>query len=555
MGTAYNNEFQDQHLAGSLASAAVVLPILFEFYEPKSIVDIGCGLGAWLKSARDLGVQNLLGLDGNYIDRKKLLINPDHFRAADLTERIVVERRFDLAISAEVAEHLSYSRSESFVADLTRLSDVILFSAATPYQGGTNHINEQWLEFWGILFRRFGYVACDVLRPRIWGNPAVEFWYRQNLIVFCRAEAASAIFPAGAVITERALSIMHPMTMLINAARYRPLMQEARELECLDYVAVVQAYLSGEITVPPLKIMEALAADQTRMFPEARVRVCDAAAEIAMLRTDHERLLREAEDRSRSLTKELEIRGNEIARLNTALTDLHADIAGRNADVASLNADIAGLNGGIAGLHAEVADLHADLAGRNADIAGLNSEIVMLNTGLTTLQDRVARMGIALAARNCEVLSNRQTTMWKMAMRLQALRSLVSAKARIERDVRLVAMSGLFDRDYYISQTPRLEQLGLNPVYHYVEYGAADGLDPHPLFDTSFYLTSYPDVTRSRMNPLAHYHAKGGAEGMDPHPSFKTQAYLAKNPEVLQAGMTPLLHYLVFSSPCGEDLP
>jgi septal ring factor EnvC (AmiA/AmiB activator) len=348
---------------------------------------------------------------------------------------------------------------------------------------------------------------------------------------------------------------MHPITMLINAARYRPLMQEARELECLDYAAVVQAYLSGEITLPPLKIMEALAADKTRLFPEARIRVSDAAAEIARLGTDHERLLRESEDSSRSLTKELELRGNEIARLTTEITGLHAGIAARNAEIAGLNAAVADLHAGmaarnaeIAGLNTAVADLHAGMAARNAEIAGLNSEIVKLNTCLATVQGRATRMGIALAARNCEILSNRQTTMWKMARRLQTLRGMVSAKTRNERDARLVAMSGLFDRDYYVSQNPRLEQLGLNPVYHYVEYGAAEGRDPHPLFDTSFYLASNPDVARSRMNPLAHYHANGGAEGRDPHPSFKAQAYLAQNPEVLQAGMTPLLHYLVFGS-------
>jgi hypothetical protein len=515
--TYYNQEFQDRHSAGSLASAEVVLPILFEFYRPESVIDIGCGLGSWLKIARDLGVQSLLGLDGDQIDRAKLLIDLDDFRAVELSERIAVDRRFDLAISVEVAEHLPYSRSESFVADLTALSDVVLFSAAAPYQGGVNHVNEQWLEFWGILFRRFGYVACDVLRRRVWGNPAVEFWYRQNLMIFCKAETALAIFPAETVASGRALSFTHPLSLLTNAARYRPLLLAARELECRDYTALAQAYLSGDVTLPPMKILEAVAEDQTRLFPEARIRVRDAAADVAAyhhevdrLGTEIERLLRALEDGRRDidgLHRELEIRDTEIGRLNRE----------SEREIARLNRES-------------------------------EREIARLNACMARAQERARRMGIALSARNREVLSNRRTAIWRLATRLGSLRASVSAEARNRRDARLVMMSGLFDQSYYVSQQPRLETLGLDPVRHYVEYGAAEGRDPNPLFDTSFYRESNPDVTRSRMNPLAHYHAYGGAEGRDPHPSFKTSAYLRQNPEVLQAGMTPLLHYLVFGN-------
>src|SRR4029077_8076010 len=122
----------------------------------------------------------------------------------NLAERIEVPRRFDLAISVEVAEHLPFFRAETFVADLVRLSDLILFSAALPFQGGTDHINEQWLEFWAILFRQHGYVSCDFLRQRIWANPEVEFWYAQNIVVFCRRSIAEGAFPADSIADNRA---------------------------------------------------------------------------------------------------------------------------------------------------------------------------------------------------------------------------------------------------------------------------------------------------------------------------------------------------------------
>src|SRR5579864_3911534 len=135
--TPYDASFFDQQVVGSITSANVALSLLFEHYKPGSIVDVGCGVGSWLKCAQDLGVEDILGIDGDYVDRSRLLIDPVQFRALDLNERIEVDRRFDLAISIEVAEHLSFYRSETFVADLVKLSDVVLFSAALPYQGGT----------------------------------------------------------------------------------------------------------------------------------------------------------------------------------------------------------------------------------------------------------------------------------------------------------------------------------------------------------------------------------------------------------------------------------
>jgi hypothetical protein len=60
---------------------------------------------------------------------------------------------------------------------------VILFSAAVPGQGGLHHVNEQWQSYWASLFLDRGYDVFDALRPRIWRNENVSFWYRQNAFV------------------------------------------------------------------------------------------------------------------------------------------------------------------------------------------------------------------------------------------------------------------------------------------------------------------------------------------------------------------------------------
>jgi hypothetical protein len=514
MQTLYDNQFHDEHVAGSLASAAAVLPLLFQFYRPRgvpnSVIDIGCGLGAWLKVARDLGVDDILGFDGDTFDRSKLLIDPASFRAVDLAERFSLNRRFDLAISLESAEHLPHSRSESFVADLVNLSDVVLFSAAAPYQGGTDHINEQWLEFWAILFRRFGYVACDVLRPRVWGLPEVEFWYQQNLMIFCKGDLASALFAAGIIADQRPLSFVHPESLLINASRYRPLSAQAREPERQDYTALLESYLAGGAVVPPLKILDALAPDGTPLFPEARTRVEDAAELLHQLRT------------------RLSQSNDEEYRLNNTIY--------------LLNNEIYGLNNEIHRLNGEAADRDREIFVAAREIQKRDDDIVQLKTGLEQMQGRLQRVRTALAARSSEAALAKNSILRRLLARWESLAAF-SPSARRKRNIDLVAVSGLFDPDYYLTQ-----HLNVDPIAHYVDHGAAQGLDPNPWFDTSFYLENNPDVVRSGMNPLAHYHASGGAEGRSPHPSFDTAAYLADNPEALQTGMTPLLHYLAFHS-------
>jgi len=281
--TPYDREFFDFLDAGSLASARVVLPTLFDFYRPQSVVDIGCGEGAWLRVAEDNGVADILGIDGTYVDCARLLIQQHQFQACDLKARIQLPRRFDLAISLEVAEHLPNDRSTSFVADLCQLSDVVLFSAAMPYQGGTDHVNEQWLEFWAILFRKNNYVAYDLLREKVWNHKEVEFWYQQNLIVFVNTDRTEIKLPAECLADRKGLSFIHPLTFLFNAARWRPLLAEALDLEFQDYRALLHAYTEGERELPPLKTLGARGEHdgvEIDLFPLVRTLITDPAKEL-----------------------------------------------------------------------------------------------------------------------------------------------------------------------------------------------------------------------------------------------------------------------------------
>jgi glycosyltransferase involved in cell wall biosynthesis/GT2 family glycosyltransferase len=320
--TVYDKLFFDQMTEGSLLSARVVLPLLFQHFAPESVVDVGCGRGTWLKAAGECGAKELLGLDGDYLDRDALLIDARNFQACDLAKRIELPKRFDLAISVEVAEHLPFDRAESFVADLVQLSDCVLFSAALPYQGGTDHINEQWLEFWAILFRRHDYVACDLFRSRIWSNKSVEYWYSQNLILFCKQDIARNLFPPETIATDRPLSFVHPLTFVFNTTRLRPLSNQALYLEFEDYQNLLAAYLAGETTLPLLKTPSAkgeIEGAKVDLFPHARTRILNLQEQSAR----HSDQLRAREQAAADLRVALAAR-------DETCTDLQAVLAAKD---------------------------------------------------------------------------------------------------------------------------------------------------------------------------------------------------------------------------------
>ncbi|MHC1699621.1 MAG: class I SAM-dependent methyltransferase [Humidesulfovibrio sp.] len=165
--------------------AGMVLEI---FPGTASVVDVGCGAGTVLRAFLDLGVPRVRGLDAAWVARDQLAIPEDCFTTVDLERGINAPGRFDLAVCLEVAEHLAPGRAASFVAELAGLSDLILFSAAIPGQGGVGHINEQWQSYWAGLFGQHGLRCYDVLRPRLWDDPGVPPWYKQNTLLFSSRE-------------------------------------------------------------------------------------------------------------------------------------------------------------------------------------------------------------------------------------------------------------------------------------------------------------------------------------------------------------------------------
>ena len=180
----YNQEFLKKRKDKVYKSARNIVPIILNEFKIKSVVDIGCANGLWLSVFNEFGIEDYLGLDGHWIKREDLMIPNEKFKPFDLNNSLDLNKKFDLAISIEVAEHLPEIRAKSFISNICNLADIVLFSAAVPFQEGEGHINCQWQSYWRNIFSDNGFIAIDILRPKIWNNKDVNMIYSQNMFIY-----------------------------------------------------------------------------------------------------------------------------------------------------------------------------------------------------------------------------------------------------------------------------------------------------------------------------------------------------------------------------------
>lgn len=212
----YAPSFFSEIADSAQAGARRILPLAFELLEPTSVVDVGCGAGHWLAEAARLGIGDYLGIDG-YAPAESLQIDARRFVTHDLSRPLTVGRRFDLVLCLEVAEHLDASAADVLVASLAGLGPAVLFSAAVPHQSGHHHLNEQWPDYWAERFAAQGLHPVDAIRPRIWADADVPWWYRQNVLLFCEpqlVERSAALREARERTALGQLPVVHPQLYL-----------------------------------------------------------------------------------------------------------------------------------------------------------------------------------------------------------------------------------------------------------------------------------------------------------------------------------------------------
>ena len=180
-------------------------PSLSTSWQRRSVVSkaslMSCGPREGGCASSPSGGAEILGIDGEYA-RASLVIPESAFVAHDLTRPLPAQSsRFHLAVCLEVAEHLPSDRGPSLVSELVTLSNAVLLSAAIPGQMGEHHVNLRWQSYWMELFRAHGYNPIGCVRPAVWTDPKVPWWYAQNALLYVRGAQAEPVMP---------LDVVHP---------------------------------------------------------------------------------------------------------------------------------------------------------------------------------------------------------------------------------------------------------------------------------------------------------------------------------------------------------
>lgn len=157
-----------------------------------SVIDYGCGAGWFLYYFKKAGINDIVGVEPNEENSSVLDLSiKDNVKFLDLTEQIYMDKQFDLAMNIEVAEHIDEKYADLVVENITRHTDLLIFSAATPGQGGYGHVNEQPFEYWVEKLNKINF-NCDSkstkkFRHYLKENKA-KSWYINNISVFKRGK-------------------------------------------------------------------------------------------------------------------------------------------------------------------------------------------------------------------------------------------------------------------------------------------------------------------------------------------------------------------------------
>lgn len=193
----YNRSYYKSRDIHTAHAAATILGLIRPVYEQTAVMDLGCGVGTWAATAEADGATSVVAVDGPWVEEAMLQVSAEAFRSCDLESHLPdVSGPIGLTIWAENVEHLTPQRGQMVHDWVCSVSDAVLFSAAVPEQGGTGHWNERWQSAWAADFAHHGFEAADIIRPAIWDDDRIPYWYRQNMILYYRPERVASRLPA-----------------------------------------------------------------------------------------------------------------------------------------------------------------------------------------------------------------------------------------------------------------------------------------------------------------------------------------------------------------------
>jgi GT2 family glycosyltransferase/SAM-dependent methyltransferase len=208
---------------------------------------------------------------------------------------------------------------------------------------------------------------------------------------------------------------------------------------------------------------------------------------------------------------------SEISSLKQTLRKRKEQVASLMQTVAAREVDVASLMQTVAAREVDVANLRNTLSEREASLEQVVMERDQLRNDISQLRARISSLSVELTTRTEQLHGVLQSPTWRLTAPLRAIGKLRPRAYRelrqMKKDSQLIAHSGLFDANWYLSHNPDVATHGAGPITHYLRHGAFEGRDPSQAFSSKWYLEQNPDVRVAGFNPLVHYLRFGAAEG------------------------------------------
>ena len=272
---------------------------------------------------------------------------------------------------------------------------------------------------------------------------------------------------------------------------------------------------------------------------------------------------------SADLRKELTASQTVAAEYGSTVDQLQTEIKERDERLQQLYAELSGLREETAASQEALSARETEAKNLHIAIVEKDERIHKLDADVGRLQDEVDEMRTQVENCKLHLVAISGSKSWKLTSplrwvyvkvrkikgKIKTIRYLLNRQFpyHLSRQYRLINKSGLFDAAYYLKQNPDIAESGMNPLAHYLRFGAGEGRNPQALFDGTWYLSQNPSLAQADGNPLVNYIEKGAAEGVDPHPLFDTDWYLEQNPDVAESTINPLVHYLYYGATEGRD--
>jgi len=187
-----DEKFFERVTIEELPQAFRLARVLTDMYHPTSVSDMGCATGLYLVPFYAKGI-DVYGYDNGTEAKGQSLLKDGLIQWVDVTcESFVPATKTDIAICLEVLEHIPEKDADAAIRALVSMSDVIVFSAAIPGQGGDGHINCQFKPYWVIKFAHHGYTVDMEDTERLRNAMARGYhmgWFTQNVMVLKKRAA------------------------------------------------------------------------------------------------------------------------------------------------------------------------------------------------------------------------------------------------------------------------------------------------------------------------------------------------------------------------------